>query len=659
MKSAVVWISLALGLLLAGSLFLSSDSLAAVDLTKLKPGDEVTVTLSSGGKISGTIVKVGDDVIHIKHRFGTQPVKTIDITECVREKTPQEIYDEESKKAKSADEWASLGKKLDRMGEQELAEKAFRAALKVDPNHEEANLALGNVRHNDKWLSPEQYEAQMEAEGKVRHTDGEWYTPEELEALKKRAADAVKNRKRRKQEDLEKEYLGLDWGECNDPKVTAHYEIYSNCLPDVVDEYARIMEALYEKYSTVFGNLMKDKSPPKGKIYIHTNRWQFQTWTGAGEGTGGFYRPHPMFRDVNAFHGSFGDTGSTYEVLAHEGTHQFEGFFLADFNACPMWIIEGLAVFFGDGSIYKGGEVEIGLIPSERLEHLQQTIESGQYPTLEQLTMVGYPFSGFYYAPAWGVIYWCLRGNQSKPKAHDGYGIELFGEYLAAIASKTGVCDYAAEQKRFFKLIEEKSDKSLARWEEDYKKWIMSLPLEQLVRKKGNVYTSPKLGFTVTPPSGWKLDREKLSRQGIGFAAEGGKLRRIATSAWWNFEQADLSEALAENTIRAFCASPDYAADPLCKEPAMVEVHGFPAVEAIFVGTPTVRRETTTGGATEKTKEEKPETDDTLYKFRVLVYASVDKIRANVLQTVNDPEAFNSTNQGAFDKYLRDFQMEN
>jgi hypothetical protein len=161
--------------------------------------------------------------------------------------------------------------------------------------------------------------------------------------------------------------------------------------------------------------------------------------------------------------------------------------------------------------------------------------------------------------------------------------------------------------------------------------------------------------LTVTQPSGWKLERESIIREGISFAAEGAKLKRIATYSLWNPEQAPLSESLADQWIQTFCARADFEADPLCKPSTLGEVHGFQVVETVFVGPQAVRQETSPGAQQDAAKA----TDDTLYKFRLLVYGSADRFRINLLQTANDAQEFSATNQKVFDKYLRDFQMNN
>ena len=135
------------------------------------------------------------------------------------------------------------------------------------------------------------------------------------------------NRARRARQDqlkgreaIELEYKGRPWG---DIKVvrTEHYEIWCNSTEEVAKGYGTIMEALHDKYSSVFQNFEPTRKG-RGIVRIHRNHRQFMDWTGNGPYTGGFC--NIFTTDVTAYHGSFGTTGTTYEVLAHEGTHQFE-----------------------------------------------------------------------------------------------------------------------------------------------------------------------------------------------------------------------------------------------------------------------------------------------------------------------------------------------
>jgi hypothetical protein len=70
------------------------------------------------------------------------------------------------------------------------AKSAFKRAVALDPAHEGANLALGLVKYQNRWLTPEErdrqaaadLEAEKLAQGLVKY-DGRWVTREEQEKL--------------------------------------------------------------------------------------------------------------------------------------------------------------------------------------------------------------------------------------------------------------------------------------------------------------------------------------------------------------------------------------------------------------------------------------------------------------------------------------------
>ncbi|MCI0652687.1 MAG: DUF1570 domain-containing protein [Planctomycetes bacterium] len=641
-------------LCLAAILLIPFGVAAGVDWDKFKAGDTVTITLRNGGKIQGTIVAIEADRVRLKHKHGTGWFGPDQVQEAVKDKSPKERFDEQGKLAKTADDWFRIGNAMETESEFELATRAFDEALKLDPDHAPTRAKRGEMLHEGKWVSEEEA---MTAQGKKKHK-GEWMTDEEIAEARRLEADALKAIKMKSRQELILEYEGRPWPDVN-PIMTEHYNISCNSTEEVAREYAVQLEALYDKYSQVFKSFdpeAKFKALGKAKIWIHKNKQQFDDITSMVQ-AGGFYRTD--VKDVHAYHGSFGTIGTTYEVLAHECTHQFEGYILKNFWNVPMWIIEGLAVFFGDGSEFKGGKVEIGLIPRERLEALQRTIETNSYPDLNTLLRTAQPFDGFFYAPAWGVVYRCLRGDKSKPKAHDGEELEMFASYLDRLARSTAdVCDYDGEAKRFISELTgaSKKHKTLEAWETDYKAWIMKLPLEQLMHrgKTPGSWKSDKLGFEVRMPAGWSVDKTRRFREEqIAFVGTGGKHRRISSGTTGNWARAELSEELVNRLISGFFNSVSHDA-PGCFEPVLKDnLHGFPAVDTIFLAVPNVKSESSTGA---KGAGEGQKGDTETFQYRVVVNASVDKVRVNVLEA--DPAEFAATNDKVFGKYLDDFKVE-
>lgn len=625
----------------------------AVDWSLVKVGDYVIVEKRGGGNIEGDVVELSATTIVVKAKFGKFPIKKDDVVSVEVRKSNEDQYRERAAKCKSAADWFALAQWASGISELDLADEAYRKTIQLDPNHAEARAALGHVQHEGEWMP---LEDAMRKQGKALGRDGVWRTPEENEALEREAAEAgkakLRDAKRRGQRELELEYIGRSWGE-TEAIESKNYRVYCNSTLEVAKEYSRIMEMLHEKYSSIFGRMPVYRSG-KGNVFIHANHRQFMDLTGVEEGVGGFYKLTNT--DVTAYHGSFGMTGSTYEVLAHEGTHQFEGFILKDFRACPMWIIEGLAVFFGDGSELGRNEIKIGVIPQDRLDNLRRFIEVDRAWRLDHFCLQGQPYPGAFYASAWGVIYWCLWGDKIKeaPKAHNGEGVRLFEEYLVHVSQAEGNCDYVKELDLFKKLlIQHTKYSSVADWEEDYKKWILSLPVKELGQKKGSRWVSEKLGMEVAKPSSyrWLKPEDRRGRwEVVAFDKGSRDLRRISTYCWSNDAKAELSPAAVKQIMGSLFKSMEYEYDGEDADEGLIlkENHGYETVECKGTGLAVQPRDSTVGGDAGGAEQTTNRT-----RFHVVFYVAFDRIYANVLET--DIEVFDQE-ASTFDRYLKEFK---
>ena len=91
-----------------------------------------------------------------------------------------------------ADDFTAAGNYASEQKLKQLATKAWKRAVELDPAHEAANKALGNVLYKGTWMSPEERdkrqaadeEAEMLAKGLVRWKE-QWVTPAEKEKLEK------------------------------------------------------------------------------------------------------------------------------------------------------------------------------------------------------------------------------------------------------------------------------------------------------------------------------------------------------------------------------------------------------------------------------------------------------------------------------------------
>jgi hypothetical protein len=193
-----------------------------------------------------------------------------------------------------------------------------------------------------------------------------------------------------------------------------HYKIKTNVKPEYAERYGKMMDRYYKRFIKVFKDFLPGGELPKGTIWIYASRAEFRRYERVGPTTGGFYQTG--VRRVTAFHGPFGNSGHTREVLAHEGTHQFEDFVLQGrgFSNAPIWILEGLAVLF-ESAVYDGKEVNVGLVPRDRLASLKRGLAAGNLIPLDRLIRTPQPqFTAYHYAHAWSLIYMILYSSESK-----------------------------------------------------------------------------------------------------------------------------------------------------------------------------------------------------------------------------------------------------
>ncbi|RMG17734.1 MAG: DUF1570 domain-containing protein [Planctomycetota bacterium] len=408
------------------------------------------IHLVDGGKHRGTIIKETRRKVVIETAVGPVTVSRDDIVEIVREQDPRSEFLRRLKKLREktpddADAWFELGRWASERGLERDARRCHRRAVKLDAFHEGAHRALGHKLYQGRWYTPADYE--RVSRGLVRH-DGRWVTPEEkarLEREKTSAAPPVPAsssgsagralrpaaprrptpagapRAPRKAAPASGEDTA--WYRDNtkvcefaDAPVyeSKHYEIKTNVKPEYAERYGRMMDRYYRRFLKVFRDFLPKGELPKGTIWIYSSRAEFQRHERVGPTTGGFYQTG--LRRVTAFHGPFGNTGTTREVLAHEGTHQFEDFVLGGrgFSNAPIWILEGLAVLF-ESAVYDGKEVIVGLVPRDRLASLKRGLAAGTLIPLDRLIRTPQPsFTAYHYAHAWSLIYMILYSSESK-----------------------------------------------------------------------------------------------------------------------------------------------------------------------------------------------------------------------------------------------------
>ncbi|MHC4662026.1 MAG: DUF1570 domain-containing protein [Planctomycetota bacterium] len=386
------------------------------------------------------------------------------------EDKPSSAYEKryaEAKKKNTADAWVELAEWCQDVGKDMEGLQALKKAIQIDPDHAEAREYLGYVPTEDGWLS----ENEALKKGMVRGEDGTWRKPKKPEPKKK---DRPKPVDEKVLKEFFKETDGVPWPSRFTSR-SRHYEVNCNVSKEAANTYSKVLEALFKRYSKIFAALNPKQDRPC-TVNIHRNYDEFRQTYGAPPGAGGRYE-YGKNRIV-AFHGYMGPTSlSTFQILAHEGTHQFQDLFIKGNNsAFPVWVIEGMAVVFESSIIDpKKGTVELVGLTDVRVKQLQEAVQKGTHVTLKQMLETPQTgFTGSQYNTAGTFTWWLLKdSNEKKYK-------QLYEKYLLQLVDKarrTGRRGggFPADDGSFAKLVDEILGKSIQDLEQEWQKYVLGL----------------------------------------------------------------------------------------------------------------------------------------------------------------------------------------
>jgi hypothetical protein len=602
-----------------------------------------TVILKDGRKIEGEIVEETAEKYVVKTKFGVQQIDKIDVERVEHEKSDSQIYEEKKKAANDAESHYQLAQWCKEKGLTKEAEDELKRTIELDPNHEKARKELGYQKVGDKWLTEDEA---MEAKG-FKKWESRWVSESEYQELlkKKEEKDKLEEQKRseeqknavqKAQEKSKKEYEGVLW-EQRHVIETAHFTINCNSTRQVAEKYAKLMEWLYAKYSTIFGDFRPVDR--KCTINIHRNHQEFMQMYGAPAGVGGFYSPGE-FR-LCAFHGTFGIGGDASMVLAHEGCHLFQdliGMFgdtKRGISKSPIWLLEGLAVVFEAAEInWRTGKVRLRGVNRDRLLALKRELEDKKaIPLRDVVNCPRQQFSGRHYGYAGMFSYWLLTGATEKHKV-------LYSEYVK-IATGWGERQGRVIQPGDFEnLLQQYLNKSLSDVEQDWQRWVLKQKIEKLGAMKGNKYVSKETGFEVEKPDpSWKADTENEleGAEQVAFISKNtsGRISVSAQANFMNYTLENLKDELKRGTERQIAEGKlkDYK---LISENTY-SLKGHEVYDIVLEATNPESRINTT-----------------LQRRRVVYFVMVDDLYS--VRLMSDPDKFDENNK-MFEKVLQTFQI--
>ena len=245
--------------------------------------------------------------------------------------------------------------------------------------------------------------------------------------------------------------------------VTAgHYQVLAQSGLPIASQVNGFMNEMLRHYSRYFSNwAFKDAS----RVIVFANLADFRAYAQGAIGS-----THPGL--AGYCHLKTDAAGNTFfelvtfehpqlwQVLAHEGFHQFIGYELGD--AVPVWLNEGLAQYFENSSV-KAGRLLPGGIDPAKLAAAQALLRSRaplavpDLLTMERGTFYGNP--AITYPLSWALVYFLMnRDGLNYQSTH-------FRRYLQDLRWNRD--DVASFRKRFGRDSQE--------WEKEFHNYVAHL----------------------------------------------------------------------------------------------------------------------------------------------------------------------------------------
>jgi hypothetical protein len=203
---------------------------------------------------------------------------------------------------------------------------------------------------------------------------------------------------------------GPRWAETHEV-TSRHYVVRSDINERTCREIADHLEGALKRFGARLG--AAPKSDRRFEVYVFSgessyHRYIRRAWSGDGESTAGMYNPDLGQLLV----WNVPDRRMLFETVRHEGFHQYLDQVVED---APIWLNEGLAVYFENAAFRRGPSREIVLHP----EHIETLTDGGvELLPVEALLELSPP--EFYaepernYAEAWALVHYLLNSTRAN-----------------------------------------------------------------------------------------------------------------------------------------------------------------------------------------------------------------------------------------------------
>lgn len=203
-----------------------------------------------------------------------------------------------------------------------------------------------------------------------------------------------------------------------------HYEIHTNLQREQVVPFGRHMDRMFEQFEKRFSGFRSQRAGamPIYLLRTHEDYLRFMAARGINAAnSGGMFFVLPESQGLATWTEAR-SRSQTFEVLQHEGFHQFAHAYLG--AQLPVWANEGLAQYFEDAILVRS-RLEIGLANDRRLALVKHAVRTGTALPLETLLNIDYDQwsatlrgdaerARLLYAQSWNVVYFLVHGDGGK-----------------------------------------------------------------------------------------------------------------------------------------------------------------------------------------------------------------------------------------------------
>ncbi|MEM6394318.1 MAG: DUF1570 domain-containing protein [Planctomycetota bacterium] len=216
------------------------------------------------------------------------------------------------------------------------------------------------------------------------------------------------------------------------------YTIHTNLSNAELKPYAQHMDQVYAAFSRRFADF-RARTKRQPDLYLFaTQRDYVQHMATLGinaSASGGMF----FYRGSESGLATFTDDvpmDFTLETLQHEGFHQFAFSHIG--TDLPLWVNEGLAVYF-EQAIMVRGKLKLGVAEPRRIQIMRDAINNNQAMRFNDLINItsqqwhsnmlsGHPHGRLQYTQSWSVVHFLIHGDNGKYR-------RAFQRYLSLISN--------------------------------------------------------------------------------------------------------------------------------------------------------------------------------------------------------------------------------